>query len=75
MIVGRAESGQEYPEEDHEDCGIAMKSSQPHRSHSNERKIRDDVPEVRHAEQQALVGKVVIALILRDRRQKQQSDE
>ena len=75
MIVGRAEAGQEYPEKDHDDRRIAMKLPQPHCADRNEGKIRHDVPEVRHAEQSALIGEMVIALVLRDRRQQQQPCE
>src|SRR6266702_445979 len=52
-----------------------MKSPQPRRADRDEGEIRGDVPEVRDAEQSALVGELVIALILRDRRQQQQSGE
>jgi hypothetical protein len=44
-----------------------MKLVQTHRSHGNERKIRDHVPEIWYAEQRAFIGKAVIALILQDR--------
>jgi hypothetical protein len=52
-----------------------MKLPQSYGSHCNERKIGHDIPEVRHAQQRALVGKVVVALVLRDRRQQRQRGE
>ena len=52
-----------------------MKLPQPHSSNYNEGKIGYDIPEVRHAEQGSLVGKMVIVLVLRDRRQQQQPGE
>ena len=51
-----------------------MKPPQPRRAHRDKGNIRNNVPEVRYAEQGALVGELVIALILRDRRQQQQSE-
>jgi len=51
------------------------KSPQPRGADREERKIGDNVPEVRDAEYGALVGELVVALVLRDRRQQQQSSE
>jgi len=72
MIVGRTEAGQKDPCEEHDGCWIVTKPSQPCRADSNKGKIRDDVPEVRYAEDRALVGELVIALVLRDRRQQEE---
>jgi hypothetical protein len=54
-------------------CCIVVKSPQPGCADREKGKVRDDVPEVRNAGYRALVGELVIALILRDRRQQQQS--
>jgi hypothetical protein len=75
VVVSRAESGQEYPKEKNDDWRIAPKLPQPHDADRDEGKIRNDVPEIRYAQQRTLVGELVIGLILRDGRQEQQSRE
>ena len=64
MIVGRAESGQEYAEKQREGSGIAIELPQTRSSYRNERKTRDHVPEIWYAEQCAFIGKAVIILVL-----------
>ena len=49
-----------------------MELPQAHGSHYEQGKVGDDVPEVRHAEESAFIGKAMVTLILMDRRQQQQ---
>jgi hypothetical protein len=75
VIIGRAYTRQENPQEEDDGRCIVMKASQPRGTDREKRNIRNDVPKVRDAEYRALVGELVIALILRDRGQQQQPAE
>jgi len=64
VIVRRAEAGEQDSQEEHIDRGVATKLPQAHRSDHSKGTIRNDVPEIRYAEEGPLIGERVIALIL-----------
>ena len=52
-----------------------MKMPQSGGTHSDERKVRNDIPEVRDPPQRALIGKLMVFLILWNGRKQKQRQE
>ena len=67
VIVGWAEASQKNAEEKNEPCSVATKLPQAHGTDHDKGKIWNDIPEIRDAEQSALICKLVITGVLRDR--------
>jgi len=65
VIVGRTDARQEKPQKQDDRRRIIMKPPQAGGPDCDERKIRNDVPEVWDASYGAAIGEQMIALILR----------
>src|SRR5262249_2106070 len=72
VIVGRTDAGKKNAKEEDNSCGMVPESPQPSGSARKKGEVRDNVPEVGDAEDGSLVGELMVALILLDRRQQQQ---
>ena len=75
VVVARAKTSQENAEEKQHGCWGTTKLPKSCGTDTDEGNIRDHVPEMRYAEERALISEVMIILVLNYRWYKNQSEE